>query len=160
LARIEHLVERGETQTASLDRVYRQLEDLQSQAEGVRSAFGAWLVDAADELDVLESRKERIVGPISSATQAIRELAPDIEDKLELASTKLSQLQFEQRTLRETIQASSTIAGQVTERMSNHSGQLQALLDGSLHKLSARVEQAGVWLGTLIQRAESLGMSM
>ena len=160
LARIEHLVERGETQTASLDRVYRQLEDLQSQAEGVRSAFGAWLVDAADELDVLESRKERIVGPISNATQAIRELAPDIEDKLELASTKLTQLQFEQRTLRETIQASSTIAGQVTERMSNHSGQLQALLDGSLHKLSTRVEQAGVWLGTLIQRAESLGMSM
>ena len=160
LARIESLVDRGETQLASLDRVYRQLEDLQSQAESVRSAFGNWLLEAAAELDTLEERKGRIVGPMQEAARTILELGPDLEQKLELASTELRHLQIEQKTLRETIAASSKIAGEVTDRMSNHSGQLQALLDGSLHKLSTRVEQAGVWLGTLIQRAETLGASM
>lgn len=160
LARIESLVDRGETQLASLDRVYRQLEDLQSQAESVRSAFGNWLLEAAGELDTLEERKATIVGPMQQAAERIRELGPDLEEKLELASTELSQLQFAQKTLRETIAASSQLAGEVTDRMSNQSGQLQALLDGSLHKLSTRVEQAGVWLGTLIQRAEALGASM
>ncbi len=160
LARIESLVDRGETQLASLDRVYRQLEDLQSQAESVRSAFGNWLVEAADDLDILEARKEKIVGPMQDAAKTIKELGPDLEQKLELASTELTQLQIAQKTLRETITASSQIAGEVTDRMGNQSGQLQALLDGSLHKLSTRVEQAGVWLGTLIQRAEALGASM
>lgn len=160
LARIESLVDRGETQLASLDRVYRQLEDLQSQAESVRSAFGNWLLEAANELDTLEERKGTIVGPMLQAAETIRELGPDLEEKLQLASTELTQLQFAQKTLRETIAASSTLAEDVNDRMSNQSGQLQALLDGSLHKLSTRVEQAGVWLGTLIQRAETLGASM
>lgn len=160
LARIESLVDRGETQLASLDRVYRQIEDLQSQAESVRSAFGNWLVEAADDLDILEARKEKVVGPMQDAAKTIHELGPDLEQKLELASTELTQLQIAQKTLRETIAASSQIANEVTDRMGNHSGQLQALLDGSLHKLSTRVEQAGVWLGTLIQRAEALGASM
>jgi len=160
LARIEQLVDRGETQLASLDRVYRQLEDLQSQAEGVRSVFGMWLVDAAKQLDVLEERKESLVGPMSDAADKIAALGPDLEEKLELASTQLSHLQLEQQTLRQTIQASSSIAGEVSEQMTNQSGQLQALLDGSLHKLSTRVEQAGVWLGALIQRAESLGATL
>ena len=156
LSRIESLVERGETQTASLDRVYRQLEDLQSQAEGVRSGFGCWLIDAAGKLDVLEARKDKLVGPMTQAAEKIAELGPDIEEKLELASTQLTHLQIEQQTLRQTIEASSSIANEVTSEMTNQSGQLQALLDGSLHKLSTRVEQAGVWLGALIQRAESL----
>ncbi len=160
LARIESLVDRGETQLASLDRVYRQLEDLQSQAESVRSAFGNWLLEAAGQLDTLEARKDHVVGPMQDAAKTILELGPDLEDRLELASTQLTQLQFEQKTLRETISASSSIANEVTDRMSNQSGQLQALLDGSLHKLSTRVEQAGVWLGTLIQRAEALGSSL
>ncbi|HCT44769.1 MAG: hypothetical protein CMJ35_15765 [Phycisphaerae bacterium] len=160
LARIESLVDRGETQLASLDGVYRQLEDLQSQAERVRSAFGSWLTDAAEQLDTLEARKGQIVGPMQEAADSIRELGPDLETKLRLASTELSHLQLEQKTLRETIAASSQLANEVTDRMGNQSGQLQALLDGSLHKLSTRVEQAGVWLGTLIQRAESLGASM
>ncbi len=160
LARIESLVDRGETQLASLDRVYRQLEDLQSQAESVRSAFGGWLLDAAEQLDVLEDRKERVVGPMQEAAKTILELGPDLDQKLQMASTQLTHLQIEQKTLRETIAASSQVANQVTDRMSNHSGQLQALLDGSLHKLSTRVEQAGVWLGTLIQRAENLASSM
>ncbi|HKK51050.1 MAG TPA: hypothetical protein VKA74_05660, partial [Myxococcota bacterium] len=160
LARIESLVDRGETQLASLDRVYRQLEDLQSQAESVRSAFGNWLLEAAGELDKLESRKDAVVGPMSEAGRLIRDLGPEVEDKLELASTKLTHLQSEQAALRTTIEASSTLAEDVRERMSNQSGQLQALLDGSLHKLSTRVEQAGVWLGALIQRAESLGSAI
>lgn len=160
LARIESLVDRGETQLASLDRVYRQLEDLQSQAESVRSAFGGWLIEAAEQLDVLEDRKERVVGPMQEAAKTILELGPDLDEKLQMASTQLTHLQIEQKTLRETIAASSQVANQVTDRMSNHSGQLQALLDGSLHKLSTRVEQAGVWLGTLIQRAENLASSL
>jgi chromosome segregation ATPase len=157
LSRIEQLVDRGETQLASLDRVYRQLEDLQSQAEGVKSVFGLWLVDAAKDLDTLEERKDTLVGPMSEAADKIAKLGPDLEDKLELASTELTHLQIEQKALRQTIQASSSIANDVTEKMTNQSGQLQALLDGSLHKLSTRVEQAGIWLGALIQRAESLG---
>jgi chromosome segregation ATPase len=160
LSRIESLVDRGETQLASLDRVYRQIEDLQSQAESVRSAFGNWLVEAAHDLDTLEARKDIIVGPMQNAAETIQKLGPDLEQKLELASTELTQLQIAQKTLRETIAASSQIAHEVTDRMGNQSGQLQALLDGSLHKLSTRVEQAGVWLGTLIQRAETLGASM
>ncbi len=157
LARIEHLVERGETQLASLDRVYRQQEDLQSQAEGVKAVFGVWLVDAANDLDVLEERKDHIVGPMSEAADKINALSPDLESNLNIASTKLTHLQIEQQALRQTIQASTTVANEVSQRMTNESGQLQALLDGSLHKLSTRVEQAGVWLGALIQRAESLG---
>ncbi len=160
LARIESLVDRGEAQLASLDRVYRQLEDLQSQAEDVRSGFGSWLVDAVEQMDGLEERKERIVGPMTEAARLIRDLGPDLEQKLELASTQLTHLQIEQQALRQTIQASSSLAGEVTDRMSNHAGQLQALLDGSLHRLSARVEQAGVWLGMLIQRAEGLGAAL
>jgi ABC-type transporter Mla subunit MlaD len=160
LARIESLVDRGETQLASLDRVYRQLDDLQSQAESVRGAFSGWLLEAAEQLDTLEDRKENVVGPMQEAARTILELGPDLEDKLELASTQLTHLQIEQKTLRETISASSSIANEVTDRMSNHSGQLQALLDGSLHKLSTRVEQAGVWLGSLIQRAENLGATL
>lgn len=160
LARIESLVDRGETQLASLDRVYRQLEDLQSQAESVRSAFGNWLIEAAEQLDTLEDRKDRVVGPMQDAANTILKLGPDLDEKLQLASSELTHLQIEQKTLRETIAASSQVASQVTDRMSNHSGQLQALLDGSLHKLSTRVEQAGVWLGTLIQRAENLASSL
>jgi len=157
LSRIEQLVERGETQTASLDRVYRQLEDLQSQAEGVKSVFGMWLVDAATELDVLEERKDNFVAPMSKAADKINALSPELKDNLEMTSTQLTHMQIEQQTLRQTIEASSAIASEVTNRLTNQSGQLQALLDGSLHKLSTRVEQAGVWLGALIQRAETLG---
>jgi len=160
LSRIEQLVERGETQMASLDRVYRQLEDLQSQAQGVKAVFGMRLCDAAEELDVLEARKDNYVGPMSEIADKITKLGPDIEEKLEIASTKLTHLQMEQQTLRETIQASSTIADQATNQLTNQSGQLQALLEGSLHKLSTRVEQAGVWLGALIQRAEDLGAAL
>lgn len=110
LSRIESLVDRGEMQLASLDRVYRQLEDLQSQAESVRSAFGHWLIDAAEQLDTLEERKERVVGPMQDAAKTILSLGPDLDQKLQLASTQLNQLQIEQKTLREAIAASSQVA--------------------------------------------------
>lgn len=160
LARIESLVERTEQQIASIDRVYAQLDDLRSQAENARSGFGRWLIDAADELDTLEARKESLVGPIQLATERINGIAPDLEDKLELASTKLGHLQIEQKALREAVTASSTLAERATERLTNQSGQLQALLDGSLHKLTQRVEQAGIWLGSLITRAEQVGVPL
>ncbi len=157
LARVESLVERAETQTAAIDRVFAQLDNLRGQAEFARTEFGKWLIDAADDLDTLEDRKDALVGPIQSAAERIADIGPDLEDKLELASTKLGHLQTEQSTLRETINASSAIAARATDRLENQTGQLQALLDGSLHKLTQRVEQAGVWLGSLITRAEQLG---
>ncbi len=157
LSRIESLVQRSETQIAAIDRVFAQLDDLRGQAEFARNEFGRWLIDAADDLDTLETRKDALTGPIHRAAAQIADLEPDLEDKLELASTKLGHLQLEQQTLRETINASSTIAQRATDRLENQTGQLQALLDGSLHKLTQRVEQAGVWLGSLITRAEQLG---
>jgi chromosome segregation ATPase len=160
LARIESLVERTEQQIASIDRVFSQLDDLRSQAETARSEFGRWLIDAADDLDVLESRKDALTGPIQQAAERIEGIAPDLEDKLELASTKLGHLQIEQQALREAVSASSVIAQRATERLTNQSGQLQALLDGSLHKLTQRVEQAGTWLGSLITRAEQVGVPL
>ncbi|MCA9303622.1 MAG: hypothetical protein KC996_05840 [Phycisphaerales bacterium] len=160
LARIESLVQRAENQIAAIDRVFTQLEDLRGQAEGARSEFGRWLVDAADELDTLEDRKDALTGPIQLAAARIADIGPDLEDKLELASTKLGHLQIEQKALREAINASSTLAERATDRLTNQSGQLQALLDGSLHKLTQRVEQAGVWLGSLITRAEQVGVPL
>jgi len=160
LARIESLVERGETQLASLDRVYRQLEDLRTQAEDVKSVFGSWLLDAANQLDGLESRKDAIVGPMSDAAKTINMIGPDLDEKLEMASVKLSHLQLEQQTLRTTIEASSKLANSVSGDLTNQAGQLQALLDGSLNSLSTRVEQAGLWLGNLISRADTIGASL
>ena len=160
LARIESLVERAEKQIAAIDRVYAQLDDLRSQAENARSGFGRWLIDAADELDTLEVRKDALTGPIQLAAERINAVGPDIEDRLELASTKLGHLQIEQKALREVINASASIAERATDRLSNQSGQLQALLDGSLYKLTERVEQAGVWLGALITRAEQVGVPL
>lgn len=160
LARIEQLVERGETQLASLDRVYRQLVELQNQAEGVRTSFGAWLVDAASTVDSLEARKDLITGPLHDAAKTINMIGPDLDHKLEMASTKLTHLQTEQEALRKAIQSSSAVAGDVREQLSNQAGQLQALLDGSLNMLSTRVEQAGMWLGNLIQRADTIGASL
>lgn len=160
LARIETLVQRTEQQIASIDRVFTQLDDLRSQAENARSEFGRWLIDAADDLDVLEARKDALTGPIQQAAERIQGIAPDLEDKLELASTKLGHLQIEQKALREAVNASSTLAERATERLTNQSGQLQALLDGSLHKLTQRVEQAGTWLGSLITRAEQVGVPL
>lgn len=157
LAKIESLVERGESHIAGVDRVLRQLDELRNQAEGVKGEFGMWLIDSAEKLDALEARKELLKGPIHDAAVRIGEIGPDLEDKLELASNKLEHLSTQSSDLKESINFSSVMAERATDKLTNQSSQLQALLDGSLHRLTQRVEQAGVWLGSLITRAEQVG---
>lgn len=157
LAKIESLVERGEAHIAGVDRVLRQLNDLRNQAEGVKGEFGMWLIDSAEKLDQLESRRDLLEGPIHDAAVRIGEIGPDLEDKLELASNKLEHLSSQSGELKESINSSSALAERATDKLTNQASQLQALLDGSLHRLTQRVEQAGVWLGSLITRAEQIG---
>tara|TARA_R110000744_G_scaffold105951_4_gene202127 strand:- start:1303 stop:2925 length:1623 start_codon:yes stop_codon:yes gene_type:complete len=157
LSRIESLVERGESHIAGVDRVLRQLNELRNQAEGVKGEFGVWLIDSATKLDELEARKDLLQGPIHDAAVRIGEISPDLEDKLELASNKLEHLNTQSGDLKESINASSALAEKATDKLTNQASQLQALLDGSLHRLTQRVEQAGVWLGSLITRAEQVG---
>jgi len=156
LAKIESLVERGESHIAGVDRVLRQLDELRNQAEGVKGEFGMWLIDSATKLDQLEARRDLLQGPIADAAQRISEIGPDLEDKLELASNKLQHLSTQSSDLKDSINFSSTLAEKATDKLTNQSAQLQALLDGSLHRLTQRVEQAGVWLGSLITRAEQV----
>lgn len=156
LAKIESLVERGEAHTAGVDRVLRQLDDLRNQAEGTKGEFGVWLIDSANKLDELESRRDLLEGPIHDAALRISEIGPDLEDKLELASSKLEHLSSQSASLKEAINASSALSERATDRLTNQASQVQALLDGSLNKLTQRVEQAGVWLGSLITRAEQI----
>lgn len=160
LAKIESLVERGESHIAGVDRVLRQLNDLRNQAEGVKGEFGMWLIDSADKLDKLESRRDLLEGPIHDAAVRIGEIGPDLEDKLELASNRLEHLSSQSGELKESISSSSVLAERATDKLTNQASQLQALLDGSLHRLTQRVEQAGVWLGSLITRAEQVGRGM
>ncbi|MBO6512511.1 MAG: hypothetical protein JJ974_00920 [Phycisphaerales bacterium] len=157
LSKIESLVERGEAHIAGVDRVLRQLNDLRSQAEGVKGEFGMWLIDSAEKLDELESRRDLLEGPINDAAMRISEIGPDLEDKLELASNKLEHLSTQSGDLKDSINTSSVLAERATDKLTNQASQLQALLDGSLHRLTQRVEQAGVWLGSLITRAEQIG---
>lgn len=157
LAKIESLVERGESHIAGVDRVFRQLNDLRNQAEGVKGEFGMWLLDSATKLDTLEARKDLLAGPIHDAAVRIGEIGPDLEDKIELASNKLEHLCSQSGDLKESINSSSALAERATDKLTNQAAQLQALLDGSLHRLTQRVEQAGVWLGSLITRAEQAG---
>jgi len=160
LAKIESLVERGESHIAGVDRLLRQLDELRNQAEGVKGEFGMWLLDSATKLDELEARKDLLQGPIHDAAVRIGEIGPDLEDKIELASNKLEHLNTQSGDLKESINTSSILAERATDKLTNQSAQLQALLDGSLHRLTQRVEQAGVWLGSLITRAEQVGRDL
>ncbi len=157
LAKIEQLVERGESHIAGVDRVLRQLDELRNQAEATKGEFGMWLLDSAEKLDELEARKDLLEGPIGDAAKRIGEIGPDLEDKLELASNKLEHLSTQSGELKQSINSSSQLAERATDKLTNQASQLQALLDGSLHRLTQRVEQAGVWLGSLITRAEQIG---
>jgi myosin heavy subunit len=160
LAKIESLVERGEAHIAGVDRVLRQLDELRNQAEAVKGDFGVWLLDSANKLDELEARKDLLQGPIGDAAKRIGEIGPDLEDKLELASNKLAHLSTQSGDLKQAINSSSQLAEKATDKLTNQASQLQALLDGSLHRLTQRVEQAGVWLGSLITRAEQIGQQL
>jgi len=160
LAKIESLVERGEAHIAGVDRVLRQLDELRNQAEGVKGEFGLWLLNSADKLDQLEARRDLLEGPINDAAVRIGEIGPDLEDKIELASSKLEHLSTQSNDLKDSIKFSSSMAERATDKLTNQASQLQALLDGSLHRLTQRVEQAGVWLGSLITRAEQVGREL
>ncbi|MFK7884656.1 MAG: hypothetical protein AB8F26_10795 [Phycisphaerales bacterium] len=156
LNRLETLVQRSEKSMQGADRVLSQVETLTLQANDVRSRFGMWLLEAATQLDVLEARREQLEGPLSKASEKINRISPHLTNDLEQASLKLDQLQTEQSILREAIGASMTLAQQSGEKLNNQAAQMRALIDGSMHHLTQRVEEAGIWLGQLITRAESI----
>jgi len=157
LARLDDLVARSEQSLAQADRATSQLGELAGQAERVRSDFGTWLLEAATNLDILEARRERLVGPLAEAADRIAKVSPTLKDDLDAAALRLDQLQTEQTILREAIGTSSVLARQSGETLNNQAAQMRALIEGSMRTLTQRVEQAGVWLGELIQRAETLG---
>lgn len=157
LHRLDDLVQRAEVSLNGSQRVIGQMEHLRGQAEGVRSDFGAWLLEAATELDRLEARREELAGPLSTAAEKVMRVTPVLADDLNIAVTTLDQLQLEQTILREAVQAGVTLARHASGELNNQSAQLKALIDGSVHTLSRRVEEAGRWLGELIVRAEMAG---
>jgi uncharacterized protein YoxC len=157
LHRLDDLVKRAEVSLQGSQRVIGQMEHLRGQAEGVRSQFGAWLLDAASELDRLEARREELAGPLSTAAEKVMRVTPVLADDLKIAVTTLDQLQLEQTILREAVQAGVTLARHTSGELNNQSAQLKALIDGSVLTLSRRVEEAGRWLGELIVRAEEAG---
>lgn len=157
LHKLDDLVNRAEVSLQGSQRVVGQMESLRGQVEGVRSQFGAWLLEAATELDRLEARREELAGPLSTAAEKVMRVTPVLADDLKIAVTTLDQLQLEQTILREAVQASVTLARHASGEVNNQSAQLKALIDGSVLTLSRRVEEAGRWLGELIVRAEVAG---
>ncbi len=157
LQRLDGLVVRAEAALHGSERVIGQMDSLRGQAEMVRSQFGAWLLEAAGELDRLEARREELAGPLSDAAEKVMRVTPVLSEELKIAVTTLDQLQLEQTILREAVQAGVTLARHASGELNNQSAQLKALIDGSVHTLSRRVEEAGRWLGELIVRAEQAG---
>jgi len=157
LHKLDDLVKRAEVSLQGSQRVIGQMESLRGQAEGVRSQFGAWLLEAATELDRLEARREELAGPLSAAADNVMRVTPVLADDLKIAVTTLDQLQLEQTILREAVQAGVTLARLTSGELNNQSAQFKALIDGSVLTLSRRVEEAGRWLGELIVRAEKAG---
>lgn len=154
LGKLENLVRRSEATLADTDAVLGRVEHLRGQAESIQSNFGQWLLDAADQVDRLEARRERLAGPLAEAAEKVARVAPALLDDIEHAATHLDQLQTEQAILREAVQASAMLARKSSGDLNNQSAQLKALIDGSVHTLTRRVEEAGMWLGQLIIRAE------
>ena len=157
LARLDDLVSRSERSLSEAGRATADLGELAGQAERVRAEFGTWLIEAATNLDILEARRERLVGPLGEAADRIAKVSPLLKDELESAALRLDQLQTEQSILREAIGSSSVLARQSGETLNNQAAQMRALVDGSMRTLTERVEEAGVWLGQMIRRAEQLG---
>ncbi len=155
LDRLDGLVARSEHSVRDAERVIGQVEHLRGQADRTRSEFGAWLLDAAAQVDLLEARREKLKGPLAEAAEKVARVSPKLLDDLEMASLRVDQLQTEQAALREAVQASALLARSATADLNNQSAQLKALVDGSVHTLTRRVEEAGAWLGELILRAEA-----
>ena len=156
LGRIESLVERGETHIATTERLFRQIDELRNQAEAAKADFGAWLLDAADKIDLLETRRETLEGPIATAAANIESFTPELESRIERAMSTIEHLSTQSKTLRESIHIATALADKARSDLTNQSSQMQALLDGALHKLTKRVEEAGAWLGTLITEAREI----
>lgn len=157
LHRLDGLVRRAEASLEGAERVANQMSALRSQAETAKSEFGSWLLEAAGQLDRLEARREELTGPLAEAADKVARVAPLLNDDLRLAVTTMDQLQIEQAALRQAVQASTVLARQASSDLNNQSAQLKALIDGSVHTLSRRVEEAAAWLGQLIVRAEEAG---
>lgn len=157
LTQLDDLVQRSETSVREADRVIGRVDSLRGQAEGVQDDFARWLLQAADQLDELEAKRERLTGPLTQAAEKIARVTPRLADDLEIASTQLDHLETEQRILREAVQTSAMLARTASGDLNNQSAQLKALIDGSVHTLTRRVEEAGQWLGELIMRAEAAG---
>lgn len=155
LDRLDGLVARSERSVRDAERVIGQVEHLRGQADQTRSDFGAWLLEAAAQVDLLEARREKLRGPLAEAAEKVARVSPKLLDDLEMASLRVDQLQTEQAALREAVQASALLARSATADLNNQSAQLKALVDGSVHTLTRRVEEAGAWLGELILRAEA-----
>lgn len=160
LHKLDNLVRRAEASLDGSQRVVGQMEQLRGQAEGVRTQFSDWLLEAAAELDRLEARRDELAGPLTAAAEKVLRVSPVLADDLKIAVTTLDQLQLEQTILREAVQAGVSLARHASGELNNQSAQLKALIDGSIHTLSRRVEEAGRWLGELILRAEQTGQRM
>ena len=160
LHRLDDLVRRSETALADTDRSLARADDLRAQAETVQADFGQWLLDAAEQVELLEARRDRLTGPLAAAAEKVARVAPALLDDIEKAATHLDQLQTEQAILREAVQASAMLARKSSGDLNNQSAQLKALIDGSVHTLTRRVEEAGMWLGQLVIRAENAGRTI
>lgn len=156
LGRIESLVDRGETHIATTERLFRQIDELRNQAEGVKADFGAWLLDAADKVDTLEARRDSLEGPIATAASNLESFTPELETRIEQAVRTIEHLSTQSKALRESIHVATALADKAKSDLTNQSSQMQALLDGALHKLTNRVEEAGTWLGALITQAQQI----
>lgn len=156
--RLEGLVERSEISLDGAERVIGQVDVLRAQADEVRVGFGRWLLEAAEQVDALESKRERLEGPLAAAAEKVARVTPHMADEIEQAAIHLDHLMTQQTILRETVQASARLARESGDELSNRSAQLKALVDGSVLTLSKRVEEAGVWLGNLILRAEAAAL--
>lgn len=156
LDRLDGLVQRSEASVRGAEQVIGSADRLRTTAEDARVRYASWLQEATAQLDTLEARRERLSGPLEAIAEKVARVSPRIDEELEMASTRLDQLQTEQAILREAVQASAMLARGASSDLNNQSAQLKALIDGSVHTLTRRVEEAGQWLGELIVRAEAV----
>lgn len=153
-------IERAEQASARAERIAAQLEQLSERAERASAGFDDRLSDASVKMDELDARHAELVGPLHEAYEDIASSVPLLTETIRSAGSQIEELASMREALRQSIQDSTQLAGEAREQLQNRADQLKALLDGSLHRLSSRVEEAGGWLGGLIQRAEQTGAAL
>lgn len=153
-------LERAEQASARAERIAAQLEQLSERAEAASDGFADKLESASSKMDELDARHAELVGPLHEAYEDIASSVPLLTETIRGAGAQIEELASMREALRQSIQDSTTLAGEAREQLQNRADQLKALLDGSLHRLSSRVEEAGAWLGGLIQRAEQTGAAL